>query len=117
MTWKDLHNTISNILSLTLAGVLCSTFTVEWWSCGNGPLDIMRIWTLGTIMGFVGLCSALVVRHYGYQKKFKYWSELSLRALLVYAVFTTALLKAEGHSKNWQYFNGSNPDKCGDAKL
>ena len=96
MIWKDLHNTISNILSLTLIGVLGSTLTVEWWSCGNGPLEIMRIWTFGSIMGFTGLCSAIVVRHFGHQKKFKYWSELLLRGLLVYAVFTTALLKAEG---------------------
>lgn len=106
MVWKDLHNTISNIISLTLIGVLASTLTVEWWSCGNGPVEISRIWKYGSVMAVTGLCSALVARHYNLQKQFKYWTELCLRVLLVYAIFTTALLKAEGHFYNYTLFNG-----------
>ena len=106
MTWKDLHNTISNILSLTLVGVLGSTLFLAWWSCGDGPLDIMRAWTYGSVMALIGLCTAVAIRHYGYQKQMKYWAEFTLRVLLVYALFTTALLKAEGHFYNYTLFNG-----------
>jgi len=106
MPWKDLHNTTSNILGLTLIGVLGSTLTVEWWSCGDGPFEIMRIWTYGFIMGCGGLCIAVVARHFRSHQQLKYWTELMLRFLLVYAVFTTALLKAEGHFYNYSLFNG-----------
>ncbi len=88
-------------------GVLGSTLTVEWWACGDGPLEINRIWTFGSIMAFAGLCLAVVARHYKFHKQVKYWSEVVLRALLVYAIFTTALLKAEGHFYNYSLFNGA----------
>lgn len=107
MIWKDIHNTISNILSLTLIGVLASTLTVQWWSCGDGPIDVQRAWTYGSAMAITGICTAVLARHYGISKQLKYWTELILRALLVYAIFTTALLKAEGHFYNYSLFNGA----------
>lgn len=106
MIWRDLHNTISNILSLTLLGVLGSTLTVEWWSCGDGPLEVMRTWTYGSAMAVLGLVAAVTFRHFGHHKQLKYWTEFALRVLLVYAMFTTALLKAEGHFYNYTLFHG-----------
>jgi len=106
MNWNDLHNTTSNILGITLIGVLGSTLTVEWWSCGDGPLEVNRIWTAGSVIGVTGICVAVVARHYQLHKQVKYWTEVILRFLLVYAIFTTALLKAEGHFYNYSLFYG-----------
>ncbi|MEM9546025.1 MAG: hypothetical protein AAGA77_08625 [Bacteroidota bacterium] len=106
MDWNDLHTTVSNLLSITLIGVLGSTLTVQWWSCGNGPVEVNRIWSYGSVMAVTGLCVAIAARHYKLHPQLKYWSEVVLRFLLVYAIFTTALLKAEGHFYNYSLFNG-----------
>ncbi|MDF1694511.1 MAG: hypothetical protein P1U56_01680 [Saprospiraceae bacterium] len=106
MQYKDLHTTISNVLNLTLIGVLGSTLTVKWWMCGDDKMDIFRAWLLGICMGITGLGAAYATLKYKNHEKFNYWSEVVLRVLLVYAVFTTALLKAEGHFYNYTLFTG-----------
>lgn len=106
MDWKDIHTTISNIFGFTLIGVLGATMIVPWWSCGDGPLEVMRSWTFGSVMFITGISTSIVARHFGFQNQLKYWTELLLRFLLVYTVFTTALLKAEGHFYNYTLFNG-----------
>ena len=106
MTWKTFHNIISNFLCITLIGVLCSTFSTEWWSCGNGQSDMRRMWALGVGSGIFSLFAIFSARQFDKAKQLQYWTELLLRILLVYAVFTTALLKAEGHFYNYSLFNG-----------
>lgn len=106
MIWKDLHTTISNILCLTLIGVLGSTLSVEWWSCGNSSIDLKRMWMMGAGFGIYGICTTYVALKFDKANQLKYWTELLLRIMLIYAVFTTALLKAEGHFYNYSLFNG-----------
>jgi len=106
MKWNDVHALASNILGFTLIGVLGATMTVPWWSCGDGPLDILKIWTFGSIGLILGWSIALVARYLEYQQHLKYGLELILRFLVVYVVFTTALLKAEGHFYNYSLLNG-----------
>ena len=106
MTWKNIHNIISNILCITLIGVLCSTFSTEWWSCGNSLTDINRMIAFGIGSSIFGLFATFLARQFDSAKQLQYWTELLLRILLVYAVFTTALLKAEGHFYNYSLFNG-----------
>lgn len=106
MNWKDLHISSANLIGFTLIGVLATTFTSHWWSCGDGVMDVMRAWTMGTILFIVGGSATVVARHYGYGKQLQYYLELILRVMIVYAIVTTALLKAEGHFYNYTLFDG-----------
>ena len=106
MNWKDLHMTSANLLGFTLLGVLASTFTSQWWSCADGVMDVMRAWTLGSLLFIVGGSTTVIARHYGYGKQLQYYIELILRIMIVYAIITTALLKAEGHFYNYTLFDG-----------
>ena len=105
MNWKDLHISSANILGFTLIGVLASTFTSSWWSCADGNLDLFRAWALGSIFLILGGSITVVTRHYNYGKHFQYYTEFILRVMIVYAIVTTALLKAEGHFYNYTLFD------------
>jgi|GEM_PF-1178590 len=106
MNWKDLHINSANLIGFTLIGVLASTFTSQWWSCADGSLDVFRAWALGSILFFTGIGATVVIRHYGYSKQLQYYIELTLRIMIIYAIVTTALLKAEGHFYNYTLFEG-----------
>lgn len=106
MNWKDIHISSANLIGFTLIGILASTFTSPWWSCADGNMDVMSAWILGTILFLVGGVITVLSRHYGYGKQLQYYVELVLRVMIVYAIITTALLKAEGHFYNYTLFDG-----------
>lgn len=106
LSFRDLHITTANIIGFTLFGVLVSTLTTQWWSCGDDWLSVLRAWTLGATLGTTGVCTAIAARHYRLDQQMQYYLELSLRLLLVFALVTTALLKAEGHFYNYTLFDG-----------
>ena len=106
MKWNDLHVTSANVIGLTLIGVLASTFTSQWWSCAFDNLDVIRAWILGSLMFLIGFSATVTLRHFGYNKQLQYYVELLLRIMIIYAIVTTALLKAEGHFYNYTLFDG-----------
>jgi len=105
MNWKDLHINSANIIGFTLIGVLASTYMSYWWSCADGTMDVMRAWILGSIFLGAGGSITILTRHYGYEKQVQYYVEFILRVMIVYAIVTTALLKAEGHFYNYTLFD------------
>lgn len=105
MNLKDLHITTANIIGFTLFGVLISTLTSQWWSCADDWVSVLKAWTLGLTFGTTGICTAIAARHYKLGNLMQYYLELLLRVILVYAIVTTALLKAEGHFYNYTLFN------------
>jgi len=103
MNWKDIHITTANILTLTAISVLGSTFFSLWWACGNGPEEVLRMWTLGSAGFLGGSIVTIVARHYGYGNLLSYSLDVILRSFIIFAVITTALLKLEGHYYNYSY--------------
>ena len=106
MDWKSLHINTANVIGFTLIGVLTSTLTSQWFSCADGSIEVVAAWMFGSALAFTGIGITVTARHYGYDKQLHYYVELILRILLVYALVTTALLKAEGHFYNYTLFDG-----------
>jgi len=93
---KDIHSTLSSILGVTLLGVLWPIANSKWWSCSTGGSTELQLWTMGSIALTMGTCLALVARHYNYAEQLKYWTEVAVRMLFIYALITIALIKTEG---------------------
>lgn len=106
MRQKEVHNTISILLCFAVLGALMSTINNRWWSCGNSPIDILKMCSYAIGLGICGILFTYAAHVKGTKPQLRYWLELLLRLLLVYAVFTTALLKAEGHFYSYSLLNG-----------
>jgi len=94
---KDIHTTTSNIAGFALLGVLWAISDSRWWSCSNNGLQVLENWTYGTISLLLGTGVAIVARHYNYGEKLRYYTEMAVRLMFIYALITIALIKTEGY--------------------